>query len=79
MFNNNNDSATDDEDEDIPIKWLAPSFDRDSSPRWSPDGTEIVFIRRPGAAGKPDSFLGARHIPWKIVKAELNSSKSTEL
>ena len=67
------------QNKDIPIKWLDPSFDRDSSPRWSPDGTEIVFIRRPGAAGKPDSFLGTRHIPWKIVKTNLNSSKSKVL
>ena len=67
------------EDDDIPIKWLSPSFDRDFSPRWSPDGNEIVFIRQSGAAGKPDPFLVARHIPWKIVKINLNSLKSKVL
>jgi len=67
------------EDENIPLKWLDPSYDRDSSPRWSSDGNEIVFIRQPGAAGKPNPILGGRHIPWKIVKGDLNSLKSKVL
>ena len=67
------------EDENIPLKWLDPSYDRDSSPRWSSDGNEIVFIRQPGAAGKPNPILGGRYIPWKIVKGDLNSLKSKVL
>ena len=67
------------QDEDTPLKWLDPSYDRDSSPRWSPDGEEIVFIRQPGAAGKPNLILGGRQIPWKIVKGNLNSFKSKVL
>lgn len=30
---------------DTPINWIAPSFNRDRSPRWSPDGSKLVFIR----------------------------------
>ena len=61
------------------IKWINPSFDRDTSPRWSPDGKEIVYIRQPGAAGKPSSILGRKHNPWKIVKTDINSLESKEL
>ncbi|MDG2342668.1 MAG: prolyl oligopeptidase family serine peptidase [Cytophagales bacterium] len=61
------------------IKWINPSFDRDYSPRWSPDGSEIVYIRQPGAAGKPSPILGGKHNPWKIVKTDINSMESKEL
>ena len=61
------------------LRWLDPSFDRDFSPRWSNDNNEIVFIRRPGGAGKPSDILGARHVPWKIVKVNINSLDVTEL
>ena len=66
-------------DEKSNIKWINPSFDRDTSPRWSPDGNEIVYIRQPGAAGEPDSILGARHVPWKLVKSDINTMVSEEL
>ena len=32
------------ENEKNPIKWLDPSYDRDSSPRWSPDGLSLIHI-----------------------------------
>ena len=67
------------ENENVPLKWLDPSYDKDSSPRWSLDGNEIVFIRQPGAAGKPNSILGGRHIPWKIVKGDIISLESKVL
>ena len=67
------------ENENVPLKWLDPSYDRDSSPRWSPNGNEIVFIRQPGAAGKPNPTLGGRHIPWKIVKGDIISLGSKVL
>lgn len=55
--------------EDV-IQWLAPSFSRDQSPRWSPDSKKIVFIRRPGTGGQPDSMLVKPATPWKIVIAD---------
>jgi dipeptidyl aminopeptidase/acylaminoacyl peptidase len=52
------------------IQWVAPSFSRDQSPRWSPDGKKIVFIRRPGSGGEPDSLSVRAASPWKIIIAD---------
>lgn len=30
------------------IAWIAPSVDRDTDPRWSADGSQLVYVRRPG-------------------------------
>ncbi len=56
---------------ETPIQWLLPSFSRDNSPRWSPDGTEIAFIRNPGSGGSPDSILARKHIPWAIWRVNI--------
>lgn len=58
-----------------PLKWIAASFYRDNSPRWSPDGKQIVFVRRPGAGGAPDSLLGRKHQPWHIYTADISTGK----
>lgn len=65
--------------ESTPIKWINPSFKRDNSPRWSPDGKSLVFVRRPAGGGKPQNLLGARHNPWKIMRAEVASGETREL
>ncbi|MDN3657024.1 prolyl oligopeptidase family serine peptidase [Ferruginibacter paludis] len=62
-----------------PIKWIAPSFSFDETPHWSPDNKSIVFIRRPGAGGAPDSLLVQKHIPWSIYTADIASGKATLL
>ncbi|MBK7436821.1 MAG: PD40 domain-containing protein [Saprospiraceae bacterium] len=36
------------------LKWIAPSFNQDDSPQWSPDGNKIVFVRMSGSGGAPD-------------------------
>lgn len=61
------------EGEGKPIRWMAPDFSRDSSPRWSPDGQKIVFIRTPGSGGAPDSLLQRKHNPWAIWTTDLAS------
>jgi dipeptidyl aminopeptidase/acylaminoacyl peptidase len=33
------------------ITWVSPTVDRDTTPRWSPDGTQIAFMRIPAAGG----------------------------
>ena len=66
-------------DSTTPIKWIAPSFNLDHSPHWSPDGKQIVFVRMPGEGGAPDSLLVRRHRPWSIYTADVASSKATLL
>ncbi|MEO7530172.1 MAG: DPP IV N-terminal domain-containing protein, partial [Sediminibacterium sp.] len=60
-----------------PIKWMAASFYRDNSPHWSPDGTKIVFVRRPGAGGAPDSLLAKKHQPWSIYIADVATNNTS--
>jgi dipeptidyl aminopeptidase/acylaminoacyl peptidase len=62
-----------------PIKWVAPSFNFDDAPHWSPDGKKIVFVRTPGAGGAPDSLLVKKHIPWSIYTADIATNKTTLL
>lgn len=58
------------------IEWIAPSFHRDQSPRWSPDGSKVAFIRTPGRGGAALPLLERRHRPWEIWIADLNTGKS---
>lgn len=62
-----------------PIQWIAPSFSFDGSPHWSLDNKKIVFTRRPGAGGEPDSMLVRKHRPWSIYTADLSTNKATLL
>ena len=62
-----------------PIRWIAPSFARDGSPRWSPDGANLAFIRTQGAGGSPDSILVRRHQPWSIWTADVKTAKASLL
>jgi dipeptidyl aminopeptidase/acylaminoacyl peptidase len=63
--------------ENTPLKWIAPSFGFDSSPRWSPEGDKIVFVRTMGASGPPDSLLVKKHRTWSIYTAEIATNKAT--
>ena len=62
-----------------PMRWIAPTTNRDGTPRWSPDGTRLVFVRRPGAGGMPDSLLARRHTPWALWTADANSGEARQL
>lgn len=64
---------------DQPIRWMAPSYTHDTSPRWSPDGTRIAFIRMPGSGGAPDSVLVRRHRPWEIWIADVKSANASKI
>jgi dipeptidyl aminopeptidase/acylaminoacyl peptidase len=61
------------------IKWVAPSFNTDATPCWSPDGNKIAFIRMPGTGGAPDSLLVNQLSPWSIYTAEVASGKAALL
>ena len=53
-----------------PILYLAPSTNRDASPRWSGDGKQIAFVRRPGAGGAAVNSLEIQPAPWSIWIAD---------
>ena len=53
-----------------PIRYVAPSTSRDSSPAWSPDGRQIAFVRQPGVGGAPRSPLVQAPSPWAILIAQ---------
>jgi dipeptidyl aminopeptidase/acylaminoacyl peptidase len=55
------------------LQYLSPSFSRDSSPKWSPDGSKVTFIRRPGGTPEPLPILEQRHIPWEIWTADIET------
>ncbi|MEQ9412803.1 MAG: S9 family peptidase, partial [Cyclobacteriaceae bacterium] len=61
------------------VKWIAPSFSRDSSPRWSPEGQQIAFVRTPGEGGVPKSLLERHHRPWSIMVADVASGKTNQI
>src|SRR5690606_4152692 len=53
------------------LQWIAPSFHRDRSPRWSPDGRSIAFVRTRAVGGTVDPVLIRKHQPWSIMVASL--------
>lgn len=59
------------------VQWIAPSFHRDRSPRWSPDGKSLVFVRTEGIGGTPDSLLRPKHRPWSIWTINIGAQKAT--
>jgi dipeptidyl aminopeptidase/acylaminoacyl peptidase len=61
------------------IQWIAPSFTIDASPRWSMDGTKIVFIRRPGLGGSPSPMLENKYNPWSIWVADVISNTASKI
>ncbi|WP_162419332.1 S9 family peptidase [Cyclobacterium roseum] len=63
-------------DPTTPIKWLAPSFQRDQSPRWSPDGKSIAFVRTLGGSGAALPLMEKRHQPWEIWTADVQTGKA---
>ncbi|MGD0142759.1 MAG: DPP IV N-terminal domain-containing protein, partial [Rhizomicrobium sp.] len=60
---------------DKPIAWPAPSTDFAVSPRWSPDGKQILFVRRPGDGGPPRPILTQTPDPWSIWIADAQTGE----
>jgi hypothetical protein len=61
-----------------PLEFLAPSTSQDFSPRWSPDGARIAFIRLPGAGGPPQNLLEEQPQPWAIWVANVADAQGHE-
>lgn len=65
-------------DATTPIQWIAPSSGRDRVPRWSPDGTRLVFARVDGAGGPPPTSLEIRPMAWSLWVATVATGAATE-
>lgn len=66
-------------DQSTPIKWISPSFHRDSNIAWSPDGSKIGFVRRPGGNGAAFPVLEPRHSAWEIWVADAKTGNGEKL
>src|SRR5579871_64813 len=60
------------------VRYVAPSLDRDLSPRWSPDGRQIVFIRTPGQQNH-QPIIPVRVRPWGLWLANAETGEAHEL
>jgi len=61
------------------VTWLDPSVDSDFSPVWSPDGSEIAFVRQP-ARRAVELFTPQRAArPWSIRVASASGGASRVL
>ncbi len=67
------------QDKDTPIQFIAPSFNRYSQPKWSPDGTKIAFIKTLGGSGAALPLLEPRHVPWEIWIADATTGEAEQL
>jgi len=61
------------------IRWIDPSFNHDGNPTWSPDGRYLVFVRRPGSGGEPDSILVRHPRPWELRTVDVAAGRATLL
>jgi dipeptidyl aminopeptidase/acylaminoacyl peptidase len=61
-----------------PIRWLAPSTDRVSTPVWSPDGKRIACVAEPGQGGAPQTLLERHPRPWslRVVDVETGTART---
>lgn len=60
-----------------PLEYLAPSTFNDFSPKWSPDGTRIAFVRIAGQGGPPQDPLKQYPQPWTIMVANVSTGRGT--
>ncbi|HET7813491.1 MAG TPA: DPP IV N-terminal domain-containing protein, partial [Candidatus Baltobacteraceae bacterium] len=63
-------------DQNTPIQFLAPTTNRDAGPVWSPDGSQIAFLRLPGAGGPPQDLLTQHPQIWSIWVADVRSGRA---
>lgn len=61
------------------LNFVNPSFAKDFSPRWSPDGSQLAFIRTPAEGGSADSLTQRKRIPWSIRKVGLVAGEKSAL
>jgi dipeptidyl aminopeptidase/acylaminoacyl peptidase len=57
------------------IEWMSPSLDQDTSPVFSPSGSQIAFIRIP-TVSSPEFLSRRSGEPWSIWVAKVASGKA---
>ena len=60
------------------VRYISPSVDRDTLPRWSPVGKQIAFIRTPGKEVKLP-LIPQHPQPWSIYVADVFSGKALKI
>jgi len=58
--------------------YLAPSVDRDTLPRWSRDGKQVLFARLPGVQQK-QPLIPVRPVPWALWVADPDTGNAREI
>ncbi|HWI20330.1 MAG TPA: prolyl oligopeptidase family serine peptidase [Vicinamibacterales bacterium] len=62
------------------LRYIDPSLDRDGNPAWSPDGTQIAWIRQ-FAAPRPAMFTPRRTVdePWSLRVADVKTGQARQV
>jgi dipeptidyl aminopeptidase/acylaminoacyl peptidase len=58
------------------IAWMTPSVDSDMAPEWSPDSTQVAFVRVPAGQGAVDFMPHRAGEPWSIWVANAHTGES---
>jgi len=61
------------------LHYLDPSVDLDQSPVWSPDGTQIAFIRIPASEHERIFEPERTGVPWSIRVADAATGQGREV
>jgi dipeptidyl aminopeptidase/acylaminoacyl peptidase len=62
------------------LRYIDPSLDRDGNPMWSPDGSQIAWMRQ-GAAPRPRMFSARREVdePWSLRVADAKTGQARQI
>ncbi len=61
------------------LAYISPSVDNDGQVAWSPDGTQIAFIRIPSQSGMLPFMPRRSALPWSILVHDLDKQTTQEI